>query len=101
MPLSTAAPSLMSTSLRSLSAGGPSPWPPTKTAPLDGLLDLRQGAWEQLEKRLAESFWERLHSPTKDGLFSPLCMDQMVTCGISMCGSSLKGTQKWDEGDYG
>lgn len=101
MPLSTAAPSLMSISSRSLSAGGPSPWPPTKTAPPDGLLDLRNGAWEQLERRLAKSFWERLHSPSMAGLFSPLCMDQMVTSGISMCGSSLEGTQKWDEGDYG
>lgn len=95
MPLSTVAPSLMSTSSRSLSAGGPSPWLPTKTAPPDVLLDL-----EQLQRRL-ESFWERLHPPSVDRLFPPLCMDQMVMCDISMCGSSLKGTQKWDEGDYG
>lgn len=90
----------MSTSLRSSSAGGPSHWAPTKTLPLDGQPDLQERAQEQLEKKRVENFWERLHSPSMDGLFCPLCMDQMVMCDISMRGSCLEGTQKWDEGDY-
>lgn len=90
----------MSTSLRSSSAGGPSRWAPTKTPPLDGQPHLQKRAQEQLERRLVENFWERLRSPSVDGLFCPLCMDQMVTCGISMRGSCLEGTQKGDEGDY-
>lgn len=95
MPLSTAAPSLMSTSLRSLSDGGPSLWAPTETAPLDGLRGLQKRALEQLERRHLENFCERLHSSSMDRLFSPLCMDQMVTCGISLCCSSLEGTGEW------
>lgn len=56
----------MSTSLRSLSGGGPSLWPPAKTAPLDGLLDLGKGDWEQLEKKVVESFCEKFHFPTME-----------------------------------
>jgi len=89
----------MSTFLRSLINGGPSPQPPTKIAPRDDLLQLQEGAW--LEGKPDESFWERLHSPSMDGLFSPVCVDQMVKHGISVCGSSLERTQKWDEGDAG
>lgn len=77
--------------MRSLSAGGPSLWPPTKTAPLDSLLDLQKGAQEQLERRLAESVWERLHCPSMDGLFFPLCVDQMVTCALACVVAAQRG----------